>query len=200
MMMSEFIDRTGFTPTYEEYQKIEEAYYNFDGNKDAFCKAFVECNGEKEICSTRAKKIDQLKSQLVESDRNIKELTERYEQKIRLLQAQLDAELEWKPCADCGTNMSQSDYERLCNSGTSREMTLEEAKQFIYEECGFAPERVCIVPSVSIYEVNKYRRLRKASTFTRQPVYESTDWNYVRFDCGNWMYELVNGDLRFYSC
>lgn len=24
MMMSEFIDRTGFTPTYEEYQKIEE--------------------------------------------------------------------------------------------------------------------------------------------------------------------------------
>ena len=42
MMISEFIDRTGFTPTYEEYQEIEEAYYNFDGNKDAFCKAFVD--------------------------------------------------------------------------------------------------------------------------------------------------------------
>lgn len=40
MMMSEFIDRTGFTPTYEEYLKIEEAYYSFEGNKDAFCKAF----------------------------------------------------------------------------------------------------------------------------------------------------------------
>lgn len=62
MMMSEFIDRTGFTPTYEEYLKIEEAYYNFDGNKDAFCKAFVSANGEKEICSLRAKKIEQLKS------------------------------------------------------------------------------------------------------------------------------------------
>lgn len=31
MMMSEFIQRTGFEPTAEEYEKIEEAYYNFDG-------------------------------------------------------------------------------------------------------------------------------------------------------------------------
>ena len=119
MMMSEFIDRTGFTPTYEEYLKIEEAYYNFDGNKDAFCKAFVSANGEKEICSLRAKKIEQLKSQLVESDRIVKEMTERYEQKLRLLQAQLDAELEWKPSSG-GTNMEQARYERLLNCGTSR--------------------------------------------------------------------------------
>ncbi len=41
MMISEFIDRTGFEPTAKEYAKIEEAYYNFDGDKDAFCKAFV---------------------------------------------------------------------------------------------------------------------------------------------------------------
>ena len=39
MMMSEFIDRTGFEPTAKEYAKIEEAYYDFDGDKDAFCKA-----------------------------------------------------------------------------------------------------------------------------------------------------------------
>lgn len=199
MMMSEFIDRTGFTPTYEEYQKIEEAYYNFDGNKDAFCKAFVECNGEKEICSTRAKKIDQLKSQLVESDRNIKELTERYEQKIRLLQAQLDAELEWKPC-DGGTNMEQDRYEALLNSGTSKKMSTEEAKQFLADECGFDPDRIHIITEVSTYEANKYHQMRKAATYTREPVYESSDWNYVRFDCGNFMYEFVNGDIRFYCC
>lgn len=35
MMMSEFIDRTGFEPTAKEYAKIEDAYYNFDGDKDA---------------------------------------------------------------------------------------------------------------------------------------------------------------------
>ena len=42
MMMSEFIDRTGFEPTAKEYAKIEKAYYDFDGDKDAFCKAFVK--------------------------------------------------------------------------------------------------------------------------------------------------------------
>ena len=45
MMMSEFIDRTGFEPTAKEYAKIEEAYYDFDGDKDAFCKAFVKDGG-----------------------------------------------------------------------------------------------------------------------------------------------------------
>lgn len=199
MMMSEFIDRTGFTPTYEEYLKIEEAYYNFDGNKDAFCKAFVSANGEKEICSLRAKKIEQLKSQLVESDRIVKEMTERYEQKLRLLQAQLDAELEWKPSSG-GTNMEQARYERLLNCGTSKKLTVEEAKQFIADECGFDPDKIHIVTEVSTYEVNKYRQTRKSATYTREPVYESTDWNYVRFDCANFMYEFVNGDIRFYCC
>lgn len=40
MMMSEFTERTGYTPTYEEYHYIEESYYEFDGNKDEFCKAW----------------------------------------------------------------------------------------------------------------------------------------------------------------
>lgn len=45
MMMSEFIDCTGFEPTAKEYAKIEEAYYDFGGDKDAFCKAFVKDGG-----------------------------------------------------------------------------------------------------------------------------------------------------------
>ena len=35
MMMNEFIERTGIEPTAEEYNEIEEAYYKFDGDKDA---------------------------------------------------------------------------------------------------------------------------------------------------------------------
>jgi hypothetical protein len=42
MMMSEFIERTGVDPTYEEYRYIEESYYEFDGNKDEFCKAWLK--------------------------------------------------------------------------------------------------------------------------------------------------------------
>lgn len=42
MMMSEFVERTGVEPTYEEYHYIEESYYEFDGNKDEFCKAWLK--------------------------------------------------------------------------------------------------------------------------------------------------------------
>lgn len=196
MLMTEFIERTGFEPTYEEYAKIEDAYYDFAGSKDAFCKAFLDGDGEKQVCALRAKKIEQLKSQLLESDRTVKELTAKYEQKLKLLQFELDKELEWKPYNSSGTNMTQGDYERLRSCG--KVLTTEEAKQLIYEECGFAPERVSLMPDVATYEVNKYHQLRPSNVFTRPPVYESTDWNYIRFDSGNWMYELVNGELRFY--
>ena len=49
MMMSEFIERTGFQPLSFEYEKIEAAYYDFDGDKDAFCRAFVKADGEKKV-------------------------------------------------------------------------------------------------------------------------------------------------------
>lgn len=38
MMMSEFVERTGYQPSSEEYEHIEESYYTFPGNKDEFCK------------------------------------------------------------------------------------------------------------------------------------------------------------------
>ena len=69
MMISEFIERTGFEPTASEYAKIEKAYYDFNGNKDEFCKAFVKNGGEKKIYKARAEEIAQLKSQLVEMEK-----------------------------------------------------------------------------------------------------------------------------------
>ena len=72
MMMSEFIDRTGFEPTAKEYAKIEEAYYDFDGDKDAFCKAFVKDGGARKLCKARAAEIDRLNSLLLESERQYK--------------------------------------------------------------------------------------------------------------------------------
>lgn len=44
MMMSEFIERTGYEPSYEEYHYIEESYYEFPGNKDEFCKQWKKDN------------------------------------------------------------------------------------------------------------------------------------------------------------
>lgn len=198
MMISEFIERTGFEPTADEYRQIEEAYYNFDGDKDAFCKAFVENAGEKKIYRHRADYIADLESQLVDSEKAHKAEIAKLQAEIANIRCELDRELEWKPAADTGTNMSQHDYEHLASSG--RQMTDDEAKTLIADECGFSPEKIRILHEVSTYEVNKHHQLRKADSFDRKPVYESTDWNYVRFDCAYFMYELVNGELRFYSC
>lgn len=198
MMISEFIERTSFEPTASEYAKIEEAYYNFNGNKDEFCKAFMKNDGEKKIYKARAEEIAQLKSQLVEMEKQHKAEAEAREKQIAELTAELDRELEWKPCEGSGTNMSQSDYDHLANCGEL--MTDEEAKAFIADECGFDPEKIHILHEVNTYEVNKHRRLRVAGTFDRAPVYESSDWNYIRFDCACFMYEFINGQLCFYCC
>lgn len=47
MLMSEFIDRTGYQPTAEEYAEIERAYMRFSGDKDAFCRAWSKANPHK---------------------------------------------------------------------------------------------------------------------------------------------------------
>ena len=198
MMISEFIERTGFEPTASEYAKIEKAYYDFNGNKDEFCKAFVKNGGEKKIYKARAEEIAQLKSQLVEMEKQHKSEMAAREKQIAELNADLDRELEWKPCDGSGTNMTQERYEHLANCG--QVMSDEEAKEFIADECGFDPEKIHILHEVNTYEVNKHRRLRVAGTFDRAPVYESSDWNYIRFDCACFMYEFINGQLCFYCC
>ena len=198
MMLQEFIDRTGFEPTYEEYRKIEEAYYEFNGNTDNFCKAFGANGGEKKVSAARAAEIERLRSQMVEMDKEFKEHSAMLEKKIASLQMDLDKELEWKPSTGTGTWMCEDSYQHLKSSG--RVMSEQEAIEFIADECGFAADKIRIVRSVATYEVNKYRQLRKAESYEREPVYESTDWNYVRFDCASFMYEYENGELRFYCC
>lgn len=198
MLIQEFIDRTGFEPTYDEYRKIEEDYYEFDGDKDAFCKAFVENGGEKKVYAERAAEIERLRSNILEMDKQFKDHCAKQEKKIASLQSELDKELEWKPSVGTGTWMSEDRYQHLKSSG--KVMSEQEAVEFIADECGFAADKIRIVRSVATYEVNKYRQLRKAASYIREPVYESTDWNYVRFDCASFMYEYENGELRFYCC
>lgn len=46
MNRQEFIERTGYTPADEEYKFIEQSYYDFDGDKDAYCKWFTKAQKE----------------------------------------------------------------------------------------------------------------------------------------------------------
>ncbi len=96
-MISEFIKRTGFQPLPFEYERIEEAYCGFDGDKDAFCRAFVEADGEKKVYEARAAEIERLNGKILEMDKSIKRDSEKYEKRIATLEDYLDRELEWKP-------------------------------------------------------------------------------------------------------
>ena len=42
MLKHEFEELTGFHPTESLYQVIEDSYYNFNGDKKAFCEAYKE--------------------------------------------------------------------------------------------------------------------------------------------------------------
>ena len=66
MMMSEFIERTGYQPSNEEYHYIEDSYYEFDGNKDEFCKQWKKDQKDghwaKEL--KLRKQMDEMKAQM----------------------------------------------------------------------------------------------------------------------------------------
>ena len=101
-----------------------------------------------------------------------------------------------KPCEWCEQErIIRTDYESLASSGW--EMQEDVAKQLIWEEFGFDKDKIRIVYSVPGYEINRHgEKRRTAQEIERRPLYEATDWNYVRFDCAGWCWEMYNGMLR----
>ncbi|MDE6388936.1 MAG: hypothetical protein K2L82_14140 [Lachnospiraceae bacterium] len=198
MMRSEFIERTGFEPTAKEYEKIEAAYYEYEGDKDAFCKKFKKEDMQRYI-RERAIRIDELEREIEKKVREQELNKKTYEEEINKLHNELDRELDWKQTDSTGTQFSPSRYNELSKSTGTRVLSEKEAKELIYEEFGFAPEKVKIIQRAETYEVNKYRLLRVSGRYERSPLYNSTDWNYIRFDCTGWQYEMVNGQLYEYN-
>ena len=200
MNMKEFIERTGFYPTYEHYKFIEKAYTDFDGDKDAFCKAYR--TNENGLAAKIARETEcyienQTELGMHEHDA-MEERLNAQQKEIEKLKAQLDAELEWTPDKNAGTQMKQRDYVELRENGFTKVMTDEEAADYIAEELGFNVKRVKIIHTVETFEVNKHRRMRVAETYEREPLYSSTDWNYVRFNVNGIEYEYIDGQLEMY--
>ena len=173
MLKEEFIARTGFIPTDEEYAAIERNYYDFDGNKDAFCMKF-------DAEAAHARRVQRLKA---------------LEAEVATLKEQLEKEQEWKPC-ESGTNMSEEDYQALKRYGDT--MTDTEAKAWIHAEFGFDPKLIQVLHEASTLEENRHGRCRKAQTFSRLPCREATDMNYARFNVAGLQWEVVNGELLPY--
>ena len=192
MMREEFEKLTGIYPTAELYAQIEAAYMDFNGDKAAFCKAYKKNEDGLAEQIQRAVDMEQAKAQ-----HKAAEAAKATEERIKELERKLEREQEWKLYEDT-SNVQQADYTRLKDAGGTRTLSDDEAKDLLYDWYGFAKEKITIYHTIPKYEVNRHRQLRKVGEIDRAPLYNATDWNYIRFDCGCMSYELHNDNLRPY--
>ena len=116
---------------------------------------------------------------------------------IEGLKEALEKELEWKPY-EFRRNVSQKEYDKMVAEENMVRLNDEQCKNILSDWFGFVPERVTILHRVPCHEINRHNLVREAGMVIRDPLYFSTDWNYIRFDCGLGSYELYNGTLRLY--
>ena len=171
MMIEEFEKRTGFYPTLVQYEAIERAYMDFNGDKDAFCKAYKK-NAERIQQEVNMATLKAQRDQAAELDRRDIE--------IERLKAELEREQEWKPYEDTH-NVTQAQYTDLAESvpgGAARYMTDAEALDWVCSEFGFDRSKVTILHEIDGYEVNRHNRLRRTGKkIDRRPVYCATDYH-----------------------
>lgn len=76
MTQKEFTDRTGLTPTYEEYQSIESMYMaSGEMDKDEFCREYKKIGGSR-LLSELYHTVSVLKGQLDERENQVVRLAE----------------------------------------------------------------------------------------------------------------------------
>lgn len=190
MMKKEFEALTGIFPSDELYKAIEAAYYGFTGDKTAFCKAYKANKGG--IAERIQREADT--AAFKEADSSSQTIAQR-DAEIEILKKQIEREQEWRPLED-KDNVSQPEYDELETAGGTKRLTDDETKTLLYDWYGFAKEKIVIQHTIPTYEVNRHRQLRQVGEINRAPLYNATDWNYIRFDCGCMAYELHNGALR----
>lgn len=104
---------------------------------------------------------------------------------------------EWEPY-ELKENVTQKEYSEV-NCEDAHRMTDYEAKDLLNDWFGFERDRIEIIRSTKRYkkQVNS-NRLAVDGENQRDPLYNATDWNYIRFNCGLMQYELYNGELQFF--
>lgn len=201
MLISEFENLTGIYPSANQYSVIERFYSESKEDKHDFCRAYLmnaDCLAER--IQREANKLEQaIDHKFLSKISNLEAELEAEKKRADKLQQELDKELDWKPAEHTGTNMSPEDYERLAESGSAIIPSDEEAIEHLSMLFGFMPEKIQILREIQTFEVNKYHRLRVKDTYHREPLYDATDWNYIRFDCAGNQWELVNGELLPYE-
>lgn len=117
---------------------------------------------------------------------------------ISRLKAEFDKEQEWEPYEACAMNWV--DYEALAKSG--RRLDAKEAVSLVANEFGFTEDKVILIETIPLYKKNRHGKIQRCGTQERPPVYDATDYNYIRFDVrtagATYSWEMVNGELEPY--
>jgi len=203
MLREEFEKRTGFYPTLELYEIIEKHYSTMAVDKDEFCKRYkkntdrlaeqIQLEADEVAWKREQRREGEKRKEIAEKEAEIKDLMNQ----VETLENQLETELEWKPRGIL-SKMDQKKYEELEGSGGTKYFNEFEARAWIEKEFGFRRDLIQLITEQKIFEINKYNHLRQTGTVIRKPVYNATDWNYVRFDVRGFQYEVVNGQLEQY--
>ena len=189
MLREEFTKLTGFYPSSLLYKAIEKAYMDSDSDKYVFCSAYKDNqDGLAEKIQMEADKARWHMEQVW------KDKEADAEKRIKYLKYALEREQEWK---DSDTNLSSLHmYEDLRKDRFTKTLSEDEAAALVCDTWGFDRDRVRIQTELPVFQVNRHRELRIKEMVPVAPLYNATDWNYVRFSCGPLTYEMVNGDLQ----
>ncbi len=165
------------------------------------CFEIAEENIEYDFADSMKDRLETAREEANRSDETAKMLyneNQSLKQQIAVLQEQLERELEWQPYEEKG-NVTQFAYDNLAGQDDTRQLDVHKAKKMISDLFGFAPEKIEIITSIPVYEINRHNQLRVAGNAERRPLYNATDWNYIRFNCCGTEYEMFNDSLRFFN-
>ena len=188
MMRQEFEKLTGMYVTNDLYAAIEEAYYNFNGDKQDFCKAYkANQDGLAEKIRLMANRATwdaiQAKDKEIDELRNV----------LKSAQEKLELEQEWEPF-EYKREVNEAQYQDSRHGADV--MDIEWAKDFIANHYGFDRSKLEIVTTADVLETNRHGQVRKTGRKRdRTPFYGATDWYYVRFLVAGFAYEAYNDSM-----
>ena len=93
MMKSEFIERTGFEPTADEYEEIEREYMGTGTEKDIFCKQWKKQGGFERLMRLRARQIEELEAEIQKRVKEYDELDAARCSQVKHLEETKDAKI-----------------------------------------------------------------------------------------------------------
>lgn len=197
MMIHEFESLTGFYPTPDMYRIIEKEYVEGPWkDKQEFCRAYTNNIGGLAERLTR-EAYEEGRKDLIDQITKSEALlscAKEWQQEAERLQKELDNALEWQPYM-VEEEYSDEDYNGLYDCKNTKKLSTTEAKELISQEFGFKPEMIEVQDSKRTYEIDRYRRIRGNGRISRAPLYNASDWNYIRFKVCGYEYEYQDGEL-----